>query len=106
MSEKELLNDEQLEGVNGGSHLSSSEVKGLKKGQILTIENDVGENMAACEYLGEYRDPGFGSMLELHVKVLYLYTYHQKWFTYGHDDIVPGYTTWISRWFLDFPDRA
>lgn len=105
MAQKELLNDEKLEKVTGGSHLSSGEVKGLQKGQILTIENELGKNMASCEYLGEWRDPGPTSMLEVHVKVLYLYTYDQTWLNDDHG-VEPGNEIWISRWLLDFPDRA
>lgn len=105
MTDNNKLNDEDLKKVDGGTHLSSDEVKSLVKGQILIYEDDNGWDQAKVEYLGEWRDPGIFGMLE--IKVRFLEVFHGEYIDLGyHEYIHVGDEMWISRWFFDFPERA
>ena len=99
------LKDEELEKVSGGSHLSSDETKALQYGDILIIENDLGINLGYCTYLGEYSDPGFGHLLQIKVEINKIYNASGT-AKLGAVTLHEGDKTWLSRWDVDFPNRA
>ena len=97
------LTDIEMDKVNGGSHLSSDEVKSLVPGQILIIEDCMFDlDIAKARYTGNWRDPGTFSMLEVEVEILEVY---EEFRTHGQIAKV-GDVVWISRWCADFPERA
>lgn len=99
MEEKKALNEAELEKVSGGSHLSSDEVKGLSAGMHLIMESNLGNDLAEVEYLGEWRD---GFMLECNVKILKILSSLAA----SYNEMKVGDVMWVSRWNLDFPERA
>lgn len=97
------LNDVDLEKVSGGSHLSSDEVKSLKAGQKLVIEDCLFDlDVGLGEFTGNWRDPGTLSMLEVEVKVLEVYTE----FRVSGKIVQVGDVIYVTRWVVDFPERA
>lgn len=102
---KKTLKDEELDNVSGGSHLSRAEVDGLVKGQILIYEDFQGVDMAKVEYLGETRDPGVIFMIECKVRILEIF--HGEAIDLGyHEYLRVGDEVFLSRLYLDFPERA
>lgn len=108
---KKELNKQELGKVTGGTHLSPENVKELKAGQLLIIEGLYNYNVALAEYLGEWRDPGIGSMLQLKVRIIEIYD--QVWrkgdtlsAVTGGVRLQPGDVIYASRWNLDYPEKA
>lgn len=105
MAGNNVLNDEELSGVTGGWHLSSDETKSLRAGEILILEDTFGKNWAKVRYLGQYRDPGYFSVLELKVEIIDLYGHGAvNSSLYGQVHI--GDVIWVQRTDADFPSRA
>ena len=106
------IREEQLDEVTGGTHLTPDELMNLKPWQELIIENNFGQNIARVQYLGEWRDPGAGSMLQARVQVLQIYDrgtmLHGDTFSswVGERRLAPGDKIYVSRYYLDFPYRA
>ena len=73
MNEKNELNEQQLEKVNGGTHLSSGEVKAMVPGRSLVWENIFGKDLAEVEFIS-YTDPGPFKLLECEVKITKIYS--------------------------------
>ena len=99
------LKDEELEKVTGGLHLTSSQAKGLKYGDLLVIEDALGLNLGECISLGEYRDPGGIYALEILVKITDVYD-PSGTFTLDGISYRVGNEAWLSRIDVDFPWRA
>lgn len=97
------LSDIDLNAVSGGSHLGADEVKALVAGQILIVEDCMFDlDVAKGKYTGVWRDPGTLSMLEVQVEILEVYEEFRS-----HGKVVQkGDVVFISRWCLDFPERA
>ncbi len=107
---KRILNDEELEKVNGGSHLSSDEVKNLHADQKLIMEDDLGVDIAEVTYLNTYDNPGPLSFLRCKVRIDKLYFKDSKGtlkLSFGGEPTVhEGQELYVPRWYLDFPERA
>ena len=67
------IDETNFSNVNSGSHLGSKEVQDMKVGKILVIEDDIGQDLAKCVYMGEYINPGYFSMLKCTVKLTEVY---------------------------------
>ena len=102
----QALNDDELEKVVGGNHLSSNEVKSLSAGQMLMIEDDFGNNLAEAEYTGSYEDPGAIYMLRCWVRVTRVYSPTRTFSVSDRTNVKEGDYVSISRYNLDFIDRA
>ena len=117
--DKKILNEQELGKVNGGSHLDSDEVEALKAGTRLIIEDKWGKDVGACIYNGNTRDgANFYNMTRLYVQLTEIYDeWIIKCLIYEEDNLdehdlarLPnpkvGDIVTISRWNLDFPERA
>ena len=114
-----ILNEQELEKVNGGSHLDSDEVKELRAGAKLVIEDEWGKDIGTCIYTGNTRDgKNFYNMTRLYVTLTEIYDeWIIKCLIYEEDNLddhdlarLPnpevGDIVAISRYNLDFPERA
>lgn len=112
INEKIEIREEELNAVNGGYHLSSNEVKALKPGQRLMLENNFGQNIALVSYEGELRNPGTFSMLQAKVRIIEVYDrgvrkHGDSFSSYiGEKNLEVGDVIYASRYYLDFLDRA
>ena len=112
MDEERIISEDKLEAVTGGSHLSSNETKSLIPGQQLILENNFGTDIALVSYEGELRDPGMTDMLQAKVRVIQIYDKgilkHGDTFSSwaGERALEVGDVIYVSRYYLDFPERA
>ena len=97
------ISDLEMENVNGGSHLSSDDVKNLVPGTELMVEDCMFDtDLAKGIYTGNWRDPGSTSMLEVEVEITEIY---HAFSSHGINAEV-GKKLFISRWCVDFYERA
>ena len=109
------IREDELSEVNGGYHLTADDVKSLKPGETLILENALGENIAVVVYEGEWRDPGTFSMLQAKVRITKVFDSNglkSIWDAFsnykgkGDKPLVVGDVIYVSRFYLDFPERA
>ena len=99
------LKDEELEKASGGLHLTSSQAKSLKYGDLLVIEDAFGLNLGECISLGEYNDPGGIHPLQIQVRITDVYDPSGSFTLHGISYRV-GNVVWLRRIDVDFPWRA
>ena len=104
--ETRRLEENELKEVSGGTHLSCDEIDGLKVGDRLLYESDEEFPLALVEYMGEYRDDGKSWMREIKVKIVEIYNGYPKVDSGHYGYVGVNDVTWISRWNIDFLDRA
>ena len=106
------IREENLEDVTGGNYLSADEVKEMEFGRRLMIEGNFGNDIALVSYLGDWRDPGAGSMIQAHVRIIEIYDRgvykHGDTFSswVGERFLAVGDELYVSRYYLDFAERA
>ena len=110
--DKKEIREEDLEAVNGGTHLTSDEIKNLQLDQQLILENNFGGDIALVAYEGELRDPGALSMMQAKVRIVKIYDrgVYKNGDTFsswvGERPLEVGDVIWASRYYLDFPEKA
>ena len=93
------IREDELSEVNGG--LSADDVKSLKPGETLILENDLGENIAVVVYEGEWINKGTFYMLQAKVRVIELLSSYV-----GERALEVGDVIYVRRCYLDYPERA
>ena len=91
------IREDELSEVNGG--LTPDDVRSLKPGETLILENALGENIAVVVYEGEWINPSAFSMLQVKVRVIKLLSSYV-----GEGALKVGDVIYVRRSYLDYPE--